>query len=34
MIVIILKKYVKNMDGILKQMASKISKFMQNVEAL
>ena len=34
MIVIVLKRYAKNMDGILKQMVSKISKFMQNVEAL
>lgn len=34
MIVIILKKYVKNMDGILKQMVFKTSRLMQNVEAL
>lgn len=34
MIVIVLKKYVKSMDGILKQMVSKISKLMQNVEVL
>lgn len=34
MIVIISKKYVKNMGGILKQMVSKISKPMQNVEVL